>query len=136
MVKGLVIDRIQKLSSGRAVLISRICRASYAIKIDSHYDPKKHKGQEVYKTYDSLLYVRDQLEWMIRKVYYLHFEAFKRADHIKGEVIDPGKPPEVRAQWDFKADTNRKQGISIYMSYNDPEDLPTYTAHGKSSFRA
>ena len=136
MVKGLVIDRIQKLTSGRAVLNSRICRASYAIKLNLRYDPKKHKGREVYKTYDGLVYVKDQLEWMIRKVYYLHFEAFKRADHIKGEVIDPTNPPERRAQWDLTADTTQKQGISIYMSYNDPADLPTYAAHGKSSFRA
>ena len=85
MVKGLVIDRIQKLRSGRAVLNTRICRASYAISLDLPYDPKKHKGQEVYKHYDGVLYARNQMDWMIRKVNYLrHFEAFKRADQIKG----------------------------------------------------
>ncbi len=137
MVKGLVIDRIQKLKSGRAVLNSRICRASYALSLDLPYDSKKHKGQEVYKHYDGVVYARKQLDWMIRKVYYLrHFEAFKRADQIKGEAIDPGKPPERRAMVEFEADTPRKAGQAIYMSYNDPANLPTYAAHGKLSFRA
>ena len=137
MVKGLVIDRIQKLRSGRAVLNSRICRASYAILWDPPYNRKKHKGQEVYKKFDGVVYVKDQLEWMVRKVCYLcHLEAFKRADQIKGEAIDTGKPPELGVQWDFKADEIRKRSLSIYMSYNDPANLPTYAAHGKSSFRA
>ena len=70
VVKGLVIDRIQKMKSGRAVLGSRICRASYALSLDVPYNARKHSGQEVYKHYDGVLYARNQMDWMIRKVYY------------------------------------------------------------------
>ena len=136
MVKGLVIDHIQKLRSGRAVLNSRICRASYAIELDEPYDSERHKGQEIYTRCSGVVYVRDQLYWRIRKVYYLrHFEAFKCADQTKGEAIDPGKSPECVVDWCFKADRIREWDILIYMSYNEPASLPTYSSHGKSSFR-
>ena len=138
MVKGLVIDRIRKLKSGRAVLNSRICRTSYAVAVGEPYIPEKHKGQEVYTGYHGEVRVKDQLEWVIRKVYYLRqFEAFKRADQIKGEAIDPGKSPkEVRVHELFHAESIRRFNQNIYMSYNDPMNLPTYASHGKSSFRA
>ena len=81
--------------------------------------------------------VRGQLDWMIQKVNYLdHFQAFKRADYIKGEAIDAGKPLEKRVIRDFKVDEIRECKQDIYMSYNDPANLPTHAAHGKSSFRA
>ena len=81
--------------------------------------------------------VRNQLAWIILKVYYFgHFQAFKRADYIKGEAIDPGKPLEECVNRNFKADETRKFKQDIYMSYNDPANLPTHAAHGKSSFRA
>ena len=137
MVKGPVIDRIQKLRSGRAVLNNRICRASYALSLDLPYDSKKHKGQEVYKHYDGVVYARNHMDWMIRKVCHLrHIEALKCANQIKGEGINPGKPPERRAVVEFEADTPRRAGQAIYMSFNDPVNLPTYAAHGKSSSRA
>ena len=70
VVKGLVIDRIQKMKSGRPVLSSRICRASYALSLDVPYDRRKHLGQEVYTHYDGVVYARNQMDWMIRKVHY------------------------------------------------------------------
>lgn len=55
----------------RNVLTGRICPASYGVLCDMPYDKKKreHVGQDVYKhPIFGVLYVRNQVKWMIKKV--------------------------------------------------------------------
>lgn len=68
VAKGLVIDRIQKLKSGKAVLKGRVCRASYGLEAMVLYDEKKHVGQPVTKSVDGKNYATNQIEWIIKKV--------------------------------------------------------------------
>jgi len=68
VVKGLVIDRIQKLKSGTAVLKGRMCRNSYGIKDYVPYHEDQHIGQPVFTDLDGTLCVDDQIFWAIKKV--------------------------------------------------------------------
>jgi hypothetical protein len=70
VVKGLLLDRLQKLDSGNApVIISRIARASYGMVCKSKYDPNIHVDQILQKDpYDGELYAMGQVDWLIRKV--------------------------------------------------------------------
>lgn len=70
VVKGLVMDRKQKLLSGTATLTSRIARASYGVLCRQPYDPQFHIGADVevdmYKKNQK--WANDQIEWLIKKV--------------------------------------------------------------------
>jgi hypothetical protein len=70
VVKGLLLDRLQKLDSGlNSVIVSRIARQSYGAVCKSKYDPSLHLGQAVKKDpYDGQLYAIGQVNWMIKKV--------------------------------------------------------------------
>ena len=66
--KGVIIDRVQRLKAGRAVLKSRKSRASYGVGIRRPYDAHKHVGQACIKGLDGRLYVCNQIGWITRKV--------------------------------------------------------------------
>lgn len=68
VVKGLVIDRIQKVKSGRAVLKGRACRASYGVEGLARYDRKKHQGEQVIEAPDGKRWADHQVNWIIKKV--------------------------------------------------------------------
>ncbi|KAH9992387.1 hypothetical protein F4779DRAFT_609220 [Xylariaceae sp. FL0662B] len=69
VVKGLLLDRLQKLDSGLTpVLVNRVARASYGIVCKAKYNPAIHYN-EILKpdSYDGEQYAMDQIEWLIRK---------------------------------------------------------------------
>ena len=69
--KGLVADRLRKLSVGQSVLGWRCCRASYGIVCKELYDKHKrsHVGREVRKDLsDGKMYVMKSVEWFVKKV--------------------------------------------------------------------
>ncbi|KAI1456681.1 hypothetical protein F4805DRAFT_458470 [Annulohypoxylon moriforme] len=69
VVKGLLLDRLQKLDSGLApVIVSRVARASYGIVCKTKYNPAIHLDEEI-KTdsYDGEQYAMSQIDWLIRK---------------------------------------------------------------------
>jgi hypothetical protein len=70
VVKGLVMDRKQKLVSGTAALKTRIARASYGVLCRQLYNPNYHIGADVdYDVYNkSQQWALNQIEWLIRKV--------------------------------------------------------------------
>ena len=70
VVKGLVMDRKQRLVSGTAALKTRIARASYGVLCRQLYDPNYHIGADVdYDVYNkSQKWALNQIEWLIRKV--------------------------------------------------------------------
>ncbi|KAF1810891.1 hypothetical protein P152DRAFT_400506 [Eremomyces bilateralis CBS 781.70] len=68
--KGLVADRIAKLSSGKSILGWRCCRASYGTKCKVLYNPENpqhHNRQTVRDALDDKLYLHDTVEWFIKK---------------------------------------------------------------------
>lgn len=70
VVKGLILDRLQKLESGdRPVLATRKARASYGVMCKMKYNPEIHFQEEL-KTdpLDGQLYAMSQIDWLIRKV--------------------------------------------------------------------
>ena len=69
--KGLVADRLRKLSAGQSVLGWRCCRASYGIVCKELYDKNKpsHIGREIRKdSKDGKAYVLRSVEWFVKKV--------------------------------------------------------------------
>lgn len=70
VVKGLLLDRLQKLESGtKPVLVTRKARASYGMMCKMKYNPEIH-FQEDLKTdpLDGQTYAMSQIDWLIKKV--------------------------------------------------------------------
>lgn len=70
VVRGLLLDRLQKLDSGRKpVLATRKARASYGIMCKMKYNPEIHFQEELKKDpLDGELYAMSQIDWLIKKV--------------------------------------------------------------------
>lgn len=72
--KGLVEDRSRKVTTGKHVIETRCCRASYGVKCKEKYDEKKyqHQGRKTVRdSLDGKEYVVDAIEWFIKKVPFL-----------------------------------------------------------------
>lgn len=70
VVKGLLLDRLQKLDSGsKPVLFRRKARASYGMICKMRYIPEMH-FREVLETdpLDGQTYAMSQIDWLIKKV--------------------------------------------------------------------
>jgi hypothetical protein len=70
VVRGLLLDRLQKLDSGRtAVIVSRIARASYGFVCKAKYNPAIHFNEIIKRDpYDGEMYAMGQIDWLIKKV--------------------------------------------------------------------
>lgn len=122
--RGLVIDRMQRITTMRNVLTGRICPASYGVLCDMPYDKnnRQHVGQDVYKhAIFGVPYVRNQVKWMIKK----------------GQVIDVDNhiahkfTRQVCRLKDGDADDSRKKiwKDSIVISHQEAKRLPTSLSH-------
>lgn len=70
VVKGLLLDRLQKLESGsKPVLVTRKARTSYGLMCKIKYNPEIHFQEEL-KTdpLDGETYAMSQIDWLIKKV--------------------------------------------------------------------
>jgi hypothetical protein len=68
--KGLVEDRSRKLNTGKHVIETRCCRASYGTGCREKYDENNpnHRGRKIIKdASDGKEYITDAIEWFIRK---------------------------------------------------------------------
>jgi hypothetical protein len=73
---GLVANRIQHLTSGASIILTRRCYASYGILLNEPYNRTKHKGQKPYKSpLDGTDYAINQIDWFV----------------IRGEPVVEGK---------------------------------------------
>jgi len=74
VVKGLVVDKRQKLESGMSLLTYRIARRSYGIVCREAWDPSIHVDEDV--VMDAYIpdkrWANNQIDWIIKKV--LSFE--------------------------------------------------------------
>lgn len=70
VVKGLLLDRLQKLETGnKSVLVARKARASYGVVCKVRYDEQIHFTEEPVKDpLDGELYAMSQIDWLIKKV--------------------------------------------------------------------
>ncbi|KAK8119881.1 Hsp70 family chaperone [Apiospora kogelbergensis] len=69
VVKGLLLDRMQRLESGSVpVIVSRIARSSYGVVCKTRYDPNIHVNEVVVKDpMDGERYAIGQIDWLIKK---------------------------------------------------------------------
>ncbi|KAJ0118011.1 hypothetical protein J7T55_014464 [Diaporthe amygdali] len=111
VVKGLILDRLQKLESGdRPVLATRKARASYGVMCKMKYNPEIHFQEEL-KTdpLDGQLYAMSQIDWLIRK----------------GDDIDPNVPIiSTFSQKIAKGSAIRHWDSVIVISHSEREFLP------------
>jgi hypothetical protein len=71
VVKGLLLDRMQKLESGNttAVLTKRRARASYGVSCKIRFNPATHSGEHLERDpLDGIVYALSQIDWLIKKV--------------------------------------------------------------------
>jgi len=110
--KGLVIDRIQRLSHRTSVFRTRRARASYGILHDERYNKRKHLGQSPTKNpLDGNKYVRNQIDWLIRK----------------GEDITEDEPIIRKYSRIFSPDHSDKSWSNgVVKSTLAPDKLPTF----------
>ncbi|KAL9074642.1 MAG: hypothetical protein Q9157_004316 [Trypethelium eluteriae] len=117
--KGLVADRLRKLTVGRSVLGWRCCRASYGIVCKELYDKHKpsHVGREIRKdSRDGKTYVLRSVEWFVKK----------------GEPVSIDRPIEH----DFMRKVDLEDSIRVFptevvVSYDEKDVLPNFSGPGK-----
>jgi hypothetical protein len=69
VAKGLVIDRVQKLTKGQAVYTGKCCRVSYGVLVRERYDSIRHRGEYVTKDpLDGIKWAEEQIDWLIKEV--------------------------------------------------------------------
>ncbi|KAF2237112.1 hypothetical protein EV356DRAFT_496637 [Viridothelium virens] len=116
--KGLVADRLRKLTVGRSVLGWRCCRASYGIVCKELYDKHKpsHVGREIRKdSRDGKTYVLRSVEWFVKK----------------GEPVSIDRPIEH----DFMRKVDLEDSIRVFptevvVSYDEKDVLPNFSGPG------
>ncbi|KAK7996571.1 hypothetical protein PG989_004611 [Apiospora arundinis] len=119
VVKGLLLDRMQRLDSGSVpVIVSRIARSSYGVVCKAKYDPNIHVNEVVVKDpLDGEKYAMGQIDWLIKK----------------GDAVDTSK--SVTSTFSRKVDPGaaRCWDVNIYTCDVDPDFLPTSIHHGKAA---
>ena len=118
VVQGLVINQVERLKVGRAVLKSRTCRASYGVLCEKEYDKSKHLGMKVATDeLDGKLYAINLIHWFVRK----------------GDSVSE----EDRIEYDFgrkvKANDKSKGGelkSVVVISHEDRNNLPKTLGDG------
>lgn len=131
MVKGLILDRLQKLETGnKPVLATRKARASYGVMCKMKYNPDIHFQEEL-KTdpLDGQVYAMSQIDWLIRKVCSSIGETFAETmltlRTIKGDDIDPNVPIiSAFCQKIAKGSPIRHWESVVVISHSEREFLP------------
>ncbi|KAI6087243.1 hypothetical protein F4821DRAFT_236722 [Hypoxylon rubiginosum] len=113
VVKGLLLDRLQKLESPTPVIINRIARASYGVVCKTRYNPAIHFDEDIRTDpYDGEQYAIGQIDWIIRK----------------GDSINTSAP--IISRFNKKVDpkdSNRTWDSIIVISGLDRDLLPSNT---------
>jgi hypothetical protein len=70
VVKGLVVDKRQKLESGTSLLTHRVARRSYGVLCREPWNPNIHIGEDVVMDtfIPGMRWANNQIDWIIRKV--------------------------------------------------------------------
>lgn len=70
VVKGLVVDKRQKLESGLSLLTYRVARRSYGVVCREVWDPNIHVDEDVVMDnyIPGMRWANNQIDWIIRKV--------------------------------------------------------------------
>ncbi|KIW94189.1 uncharacterized protein Z519_05505 [Cladophialophora bantiana CBS 173.52] len=97
VVKGLLIERLQKLKFTKSVLRARKCRQSLGILCEQLYDPVRHRGAKLkVDPTDGLTYAVDQISWFIRQGDLIETESIERGFHRNLAKGAPREPYESR----------------------------------------
>ncbi|TVY38313.1 hypothetical protein LSUB1_G004387 [Lachnellula subtilissima] len=116
VVKGLVLDRRQKLVSGTATLKTRIARASYGVLCRQPYDPRIHVDAEIVT--DNF---KKKQKWALAQIDWLI---------VKGDTIDTsGAHERTFSRKLVPGDPNRIWRTMIVISHEDRKDLPRSYKH-------
>ncbi|RDW63374.1 hypothetical protein BP6252_10919 [Coleophoma cylindrospora] len=113
VVKGLLLDRRQKLVSPHSVLITRVARASYGVICRMPYDPNLHASEDVeMDPYNKKhKWAVRQIDWLIKKGDTINSDSFQEREFFR--KMDSGDLPSAR-KWD----------TVIVVSHSDRELLP------------
>lgn len=70
VVKGLVVDKRQKLDSGMSLLTYRVARRSYGVVCREEWNPNIHIDEDVVldRFIPGKRWANNQIDWVIRKV--------------------------------------------------------------------
>ncbi|KAK8867494.1 Hsp70 chaperone protein [Apiospora arundinis] len=119
VVKGLLLDRMQRLDSGSLpVIVSRIARSSYGVVCKVKYDPNIHVNEDVVKDpFDGEKYAMGQIDWLIKK----------------GDPVDTSKAITSTFSRKVDAGAARCWDVNIYTSDSDADFLPRSIHHGAAT---
>lgn len=119
VVKGLLLDRLQKLDSGtKPVLATRKARASYGVVCKMKYDPDVHFQEDLKKDpLDGETYAMSQIDWLIKK----------------GDDVDPNSPIiSSFSQKIEKGSAIRHWDSIVVISHSEVDFLPVSMKDCKS----
>ncbi|KAF8866590.1 hypothetical protein BDZ45DRAFT_578820 [Acephala macrosclerotiorum] len=116
VVKGLVLDRMLRMTTGKAVLRERLARASYGVVCDVVYDPRRDIGHTPYKDpLDGRLWLKNHIIWVIKK----------------GQSISVDNGQKHEFSRIFTRQQPRKWKSTVVICHNDADDLPDNIYDGK-----
>ncbi|TGO27007.1 hypothetical protein BPAE_0049g00340 [Botrytis paeoniae] len=120
VVKGLVIDRRQRIKVGSATLKTRVARASYGVLCRQEYNPAIHVGETIITDpYNKKQkWATMQIDWIIKKDDTIETDSAR--DRLFTRKIIPG-------------DNNRTWDTTIVISHEDRNNLPTSFRHSNVS---
>ena len=87
VVRGLLLDRQQKMETGNmSVLSSRVARASYGIIVSEVYSPSQHFNEDVEQDRfePEKKWAKNQIQWLIKKVRFSRSRASRPCSHTPG----------------------------------------------------
>ncbi|KAL8371984.1 hypothetical protein RB595_001684 [Gaeumannomyces hyphopodioides] len=108
VVKGLLLDRMQKLDSGyKPVLVQRRARANYGLVCKIKYNPEIHIDEDIKEDpLDGQKYATGQIDWVIKK----------------GDMIDPSHPLASSFSQKIDAESSVRAWDAIIMICNSDRD--------------
>ncbi|KAF7872448.1 hypothetical protein EAF04_003369 [Stromatinia cepivora] len=116
VVKGLVIDRRQRIKFGAATLKTRVARASYGVLCRKEYDPEIHVGETPFNKKQKWATI--QIDWIIKKDDTIETDSAR--ERLFSRKIVPG-------------DNIRKWDTTLVVSYENRNNLPTSFRHSNVS---
>lgn len=124
VVKGLVMERVQELTTGSGVYTGKCCRVSYGVLTRLPYDELAHRGETlIVDPIDKMKWVENQIDWLIKEGKPIPEDGFTRGYRQK---IAKGEEDEcVRARFvmsELPADSLPKS-----MKRNEMEVSPVCT---------
>lgn len=97
VAKGLVMDRVQALSTGSGVYTGRISRVSYGVLCREAYDKVRHRGEDITEdSLDKTKWAENMIEWLVEEGHAVEDTDFTKPYRLKIPKAEIGQGFEAQ----------------------------------------